>query len=134
VPQFRCLRTIARPGPGRRTILAGALAMVSLATGVLLATVALAPGASAAATRPSCARHALWQGLSRGDAQVHHARIVRPFGCDGNWAYAAVETSRFEFTSLFQARGGRWVSIQRSRPCARREVPRRIRHAACDSN
>ncbi len=132
---FRSLRSTARPGMTRRVKLAAALATTTLTAGALLATGDLAVGgASASATRPACTRHALWQGLSRGDAQVRHAHIVRPFGCDGSWAYAAVETGRFELTSLFRTRGGEWVSAQRGRPCSRREVPRRIRHAACDSN
>jgi hypothetical protein len=129
VPEFRILSTTTRG----RSLVAAAVSLALAGIG-LLATVALAPGASASTRSPSCTRHALWQGLSRGDEQVHHARIVRPFGCDGSWAYAAVETSRFELTSLLRAHGGEWVTVERGRPCARREVPRRIRHAACDSN
>ncbi len=133
MPDSRSVRLTAGRGARRRS-LAAAVASLALAAGVLLATVLPAPGASASTASPSCARHALWEGLSRGDAQIHHARIVRPFGCDGSWAYAAVETSRFELTSLFRARGAEWVSVERGPPCVRHEVPRRIRHAACDSN
>ena len=129
MPHNRPHRAIVRSRARR-----SASAVVLLVTVGVVAALALTPRASAAPARPACTRHALWKGLSRGSARVRHARIVRPFGCDGTWAYAAVETRRFELTSLFRARGGKWVTVKRERPCTRREVPRRIRHAACASN
>ena len=74
---FRSLRSTARPGMTRRVKLAAALATTTLTAGALLATGDLAVGgASASATRPACTRHALWQGLSRGDAQVRRLPVM----------------------------------------------------------
>jgi hypothetical protein len=101
---------------------------------VALAAPSLVPVAGAAARRPSCTRRALQAGLQRGTAKVPDARVARPFGCDDGWAYAAVNTRRFTATSLFRAESGRWVTVPRTRPCARRAVPRRIRRRACDTN
>ncbi len=120
-------------GSPRGTFAVG-LATLGAVLSAVLVLASPAPRAAAAARRPACTRSALQAGLRRGDARVRDARVARPFGCDGAWAYAAVNTRRFEFTSVFHARGTRWVTVRRTRPCERRELPRRIRRAACDSN
>ena len=110
------------------------------ATGLAVLTAcivgALFGGVTAAASspRPACTRSALQAGLARGSDPVAHARVAHPFGCAGGWAYAAVNTPRFTLTSVFQARGGRWVTASRGRACSRGQIPRRIRKPACESN
>ena len=120
---------MSRWSVGPRTAALG----MTIALVALIAT-SLVPVAGAVTRRPPCTRRALQAGLGRGTAKVSHATVARPFGCADGWAYAAVDSRRFTATSLFRAHGARWATVVRTTPCERREVPRRIRHRACDSN
>ena len=106
----------------------------ALALGAATASFAAAVPAAGAATKAPCTRAALQKGLSRGTAKVSKATVGKPFGCDGKWAYAAVNTKRFTATSLFRAQDGRWVTVKRSKYCANGSVPKRIFKPACQTN
>lgn len=84
--------------------------------------------------KPACTRTALQSGLTRGAAPVKHAHVVKPFGCSGRWAYAAVETKRFEATALLRIVDNRWATVDRGKPCTDGAVPKAIRKPACNSN
>ena len=124
-------------GTGRS--MAAGLRTLVVAAGAGMATVAavavIGPsGAGAAAGTAPCTQAALQAGLSRGTSKVSHAHVVKPFGCSGKWAYAAVDTKRFTLSSLFEVQDGRWATVDRTKPCTDGAVPRAIRKPACESN
>jgi hypothetical protein len=120
-------------GTRMRTRAAAAAISVTLAAAGPAALAPAARGAGAGAT-PACTQTALQAGLSRGTAKVVGAKVVKPFGCSGRWAYAAVNTKRFTLTSLFHAQGGQWVTADRTKPCSDGAVPRAIHKLACETN
>jgi hypothetical protein len=83
---------------------------------------------------PACTQTALQAGLSRGYATQSAAKVVRPFGCSGRWAFAAVTTPRFEATAVFHDRDGRWITVRRGPACASHAIPQRLYRPACLSN
>lgn len=108
----------------RRTV-----ALSAVAAGL---TGALAVGPAAGATkRPPCTKQALTAGLKRGVDKQPGAKIARPFGCAGSYAYAAANTRFFTYTAVFKANGTQWVTINRAKPCNKRLIPRRIYRNAC---
>jgi hypothetical protein len=110
-------------------------AAAAAATGLMIAALAPAAIASGATTsHPACTRAGLQTGLSRGSDKVSGAHVIKPFGCSGNWAYAAVNTKRFTLTSLFHVSSGRWVTIKRTPACTNGSVPKAIRRPACETN
>ena len=114
----------------RALVVAGAAGLTAAVT-----VAAIGPsGAGAATGTAPCTQAALQAGLSRGTSKVSHAHVVKPFGCSGKWAYAAVDTKRFTLSSLFKVQDGRWVTVDRTKPCADGAVPRAIRKPACQSN
>jgi hypothetical protein len=107
---------------------AGVLLAVVMA---LIAVAAVAPAAGAAKL-PPCTKQALTAGLKRGTAKVPGGKIYdRTFGCAGSYAYAAVNTKFFTLTAVFRASGSSWVTINRTKPCKKRVIPKRIYKRAC---
>jgi hypothetical protein len=123
---------MSRPGSMPRRLAALAVGVAALAGPTALVATADAGGSTAAT--PACTATALQAGLSRGAAPVAHGHVVKPFGCSGRWAYAAVDTTHVTRSALFHVREGRWVTVTRTRPCADGAVPKAIRKPACQSN
>jgi hypothetical protein len=109
--------------------------IVGLATAALLATVASSsPQRALGAARPPCTRSALVSGLRRGFHPFPHGKLVHPWGCAGQFAYAAVIVEGNEITQLFHAKSGAWITANRGRYCVDGEVPARIYQPACNTN
>ena len=109
--------------------------VVALTFGLAGAGVATA---GAASTTPPCTRLALQTGLKRGFDTHPQGTVVAGFVCAGAWAAAPVNVGqsphRITITSLFHARAGRWVTVNRGPACSKHAVPQRIHKPACDSN
>jgi hypothetical protein len=86
------------------------------------------------AAHPPCTRAALTSGLHRGFHPFPKGELVRPWGCAGRFAYAAVIIEGNEITQLFRAKNGVWLSASRARYCVDGEVPARIYDPACTTN
>jgi len=106
-------------------------AAVSAVAAGLTGAVAVVP-ATAATKRPPCTRTALAAGLKRGSEKQPGGRIPKKtFGCAGRYAYAAVVFRGIEYTQVFRASGTRWVTINRTKPCKKKTVPKKIYKPAC---
>jgi hypothetical protein len=105
------------------------------ASAVALATIFTSgtPRAAAASHLP-CTRVALASGLRRGFHPFPRGKLVRPWGCAGQFAYAAVIVDGNEITQLFRAKNGAWETANRARYCENDEVPARIYRPACNTN
>jgi hypothetical protein len=79
---------------------------------------------------PPCARKALAAGLKRGTNKIPGAPI-EGFRCAGRWAIAAVLDGVDDVPVLFHARGTRWVTVDRAKPCQTHAVPKKIYASAC---
>lgn len=79
---------------------------------------------------PPCTKKALAAGLKRGTDKLPGAPI-EGFECAGRWAIAAVIDVGVTVPALFHARGGRWYTLDRQKPCDTHAVPKRIYAAAC---
>jgi hypothetical protein len=113
-------------------ILRRTAALSAVAAG-LIGAVTVAP-AVGATTRPPCTRQALTAGLKRGTQKHPHGKIAKgkgSFGCAGPYAYAAVDLKLFTITQVYKAQGGRWATINRTKPCNKKRIPKRIYTAAC---
>jgi hypothetical protein len=103
-------------------------------TAAMCGTVALSGTARASQGGPPCSQHALTAGLRRGANPFLQGRLVRPWGCAGRFAYAAVIVSGNELTILFRAHRAHWETASRSRYCPSGGVPSRIWQNACNTN
>jgi hypothetical protein len=107
---------------------------------VAVATVALASiftsgtQRAVAASHPPCTRGALASGLRRGFHSFPQGKLVHPWGCAGQFAYAAVIIDGNEITQLFRAKNGAWETANRAQYCENGEVPARIYQPACNTN
>ncbi len=118
-----------RPGFVKRPVAVG----VAVAALAVLCTSSAAQRA-VAATYPPCTRAALASGLYRGFHPFPQGKLVRPWGCAGQFAYAAVIVDGNEITQLFRAKNRIWLSANRARYCEDGEVPARIYQPACSTN
>jgi hypothetical protein len=110
---------------------------MAFATGALIcASGALSTGSAlgAAKAQPPCTRTALVAGLRRGPARVPNARLTRPWGCAGQFAYTNAVLGGDDITVLLHSTGRQWQTASRARYCKGQTVPKRIRRAACDTN
>ncbi len=101
---------------------------------VMLGMVAvIAVGPAAGATKgPPCTKSALTAGLKRGTGKIPGAKIYgKTFGCAGQYAYAEVNTKFFTATAVFKASGTQWVTINRTKPCNKKLIPKKIYRPAC---
>lgn len=89
---------------------------------------------AAAANHPPCTRTALTSGLDHGFHPFPHGKLVRPWGCAGQFAYAAVIVEGNEITQLFRTKRGAWQTADRARYCQDGEVPASIYQPACNTN
>jgi hypothetical protein len=79
---------------------------------------------------PPCTRKALAAGLKRGANKIPGAPI-EGFRCAGRWAIAVVLDGVDDVPALFHARGTRWVTVNREKPCRTHAVPKKIYATAC---
>jgi hypothetical protein len=59
---------------------------------------------------------------------------VHPWGCAGQFAYAAVIIDGNEITQLFRAKHSAWETANRAQYCENGKVPARIYQPACNTN
>lgn len=105
-------------------------ALSAVAAG-LTGAVAVAPAAGATKS-PPCTKQALTAGLKRGAVKVPGGTIFdKTFGCAGRYAYAEVNTKQFTLTSVFIVSRGQWVTINRTKPCKQKLIPKKIYKKAC---
>ena len=115
-------------GPRWRTAAATVAAAALVGTGGTWGT------SASAATTPPCTKPAFVAGLRRGATRLSQGRVVRPWGCAGHFAYAAVIFEGNEMTILFRARGRVWETASRAKYCTNGSVPARIWSPACNTN
>ena len=105
-------------------------ALSAVAAG-LTGVVAVAPAAGAA-KGPPCTKQALTAGLKRGaDKQTGGNIAGKTFGCAGQYAYAEVNTKVFTYTAVFKASASQWATINRTKPCNQKLIPKKIYKPAC---
>lgn len=102
---------------------------IAVVTVALACAVAVSPAAGAT-RRPPCTKRALKAGLKRGANKTPGGKID-VFGCAGRFAYAAVTYKGIELTQLFSVKRGRWVTVDRLKPCEKKIVPKKIYGPAC---
>jgi hypothetical protein len=79
---------------------------------------------------PPCTKKALAAGLKRGTNKLP-GRLIEGWRCAGRWTIAVVLDGVDDVPVLFHAQNGRWVTVNREKPCATHAVPRKIYDAAC---
>jgi len=120
---------------GRRQCRAAAVAVMVAVSTLVGASGGSAVAAYAAGERtPPCTKPAFTSGLHRGANRFPHGEVVRPWGCAGRFAYAAVIVTGNELTILFRAHGAAWETASRARYCTDGSVPLRIWQNACNTN
>ena len=107
-----------------------AMTVVAAALGCMAA---VSPAAGATKHLP-CTRKTIAAGLKRGVNKLPGAAIESSPMCAGRFAVALVVYKRIPITAVFRARGANWVSIDRTKPCKDRSIPKKICVAACMTN
>jgi hypothetical protein len=79
---------------------------------------------------PPCTKKALAAGLKRGTNKLP-GRLIEGWRCAGRWAIAVVLDGMDDVPALFHAKGNRWFTINRDKPCATHAVPKKIYDATC---
>jgi hypothetical protein len=79
---------------------------------------------------PPCTKKALAAGLKRG-ANKLAGDPIEGWRCAGRWAIAVVLDGVDDVPALFHAQGGRWVTVDREKPCRTHAVPKKIYAASC---
>lgn len=117
---------------GHTTVRSTLIAAVTVAAVALSCVVAVSP-AAARTKRPPCTKKAIAAGLGRGAEKMPGGK-VEDFRCARRFAVALVDYEGFAVTAVFRAHRARWVSINRTKPCERRSIPKKIYRAACLTN
>ena len=113
------------------------LILLASALLVMSAFVASASASTSKSKYPPCTKKALSAGLKRGSAQPKNAKLERPFGCAGGWAYSGVVVGGkhgFEAIAVYRAKNGVWVTVDRAKPCRTRAIPKKIYRSACTTS
>ncbi len=105
-------------------------AAVIIVVVVVLACTAAISAAAAPRKHPPCTKRAIAAGLRRGTAKTPGA-IIEGFQCAGRWAFAMDVDKGITVPALLRAKGTRWVTVVRTGPCNRHEVPQKIYFNAC---
>lgn len=85
-------------------------------------------------TYPACTNGPLNAAIKRGaPAQLRAAKVVRPTGCYGSFAYSAAQIPDEEFTAAFLVNGKVWKLIDRSVYCYG-AVPQPIFQPTCETS
>lgn len=79
---------------------------------------------------PPCTKKALAAGLRRG-ANKLPGDLIEGWRCAGRWAIAVVLDGVDDVPALFHARGNRWFTVDRTKPCNNHAVPKKIYASAC---
>ena len=105
-------------------------AAVTSAVAVALACTMAVSAAAAPAKRPPCTRRAIAAGLRRGTHRTPGA-IIEGFQCAGRWAIAVDVYKGITVPALLHATRGHWVTVVRTGPCSKHEIPKKIYFSAC---
>lgn len=111
----------------------GSLILLAIGVVVLAAFAASASASASKSKFPPCTTKALRDGLNRG-SQTENAKLERPFGCADGWAYSLIQIGGphgFNVITVYTAKNGVWVAINRADPCRTHAIPRKIYRDAC---